>query len=884
VSNPRAADIVDGYAMPQMTRRSTSAFRAVFAGACAILAGACSEEPVMPKVVAGTGPLDSPAMAEAAVPLVELTISGVGTSAPTSSIRVLPATTGSPNSFGPDLRTTAAPPRPVNREILRTPFGRVLDYAPDGGWRTLARKVSAYRHNLLARGNFAALNAPMAAGPAPSPAAITGTKKIPVIMFRFSNVGTGVSNPPADYQAVLFGDQPIYGGRPYSIKTFYSELSNGMVTLDGKVIGWHTLPGNEASYTGGSTCSGNPFGGTQCNGIFSGTAYTALLNGLNQAITASDTTDFGQYDNDGPDGIPNSGDDDGFVDLMIFLHSEQDGACGPSSNGHIWSHKGSMSPRTTSSPRAGGGFIKISSYTIQSGVGGASACNTAEIMAIGTAAHETGHAFGLPDLYDTGNSTEGIGQWGLMGSGNYSSPLSPSRMEAWSLNELGWVTLRQLTTDGTYSFGAAPVSDTAFVIRVQGTNSRKEYYFIENRQGVQSDSALIRRHCQESALDVPGLVFPLNCHGGLAIWHADSTKIQTGLPANNLNSGPVHGLSLVQADNFGDLEHAGGSYLNRGDAGDLWPGYGLNTPKTRYSADSRPRAFTNADSAKFIGFTIDQITQLVSEGAMSFRLTFGRPLTPLAAAGADGSIQLNPVSTAAFTVGTRGAGGYNYISATYQVRNAPLTGAGYPSSRNNLTFLAVATPATLDQSNIVRAWRFDQSPSSLSSSLIEPTGAAMNSGGVAVGSAADVFQAYREPELTSLAPIAGISGYLPYGFVVRNPNHANDRVLPASPGVGVYDGLVTFAYRVPLQPTAADDPYYITAKFLPVDDDQRWVTQSVQETDASSVTAVTNRANALGAGIRSLSAATVGSRAADTVCVRIAGPAGSPTHSIGAGC
>jgi len=81
----------------------------------------------------------------------------------------------------------------------------------------------------------------------------------------------------------------------------------------------------------------------------------------------------------------------------------------------------------------------------------------------------------------------------------------------------------------------------------------------------------------------------------------------------------------------------------------------------------------------------------------------------------------------------------------------------------------------------------------------------MNSGGVAVGSAADVFQAYREPELTSLAPIAGISSYLPYGFVVRNPNHANDRVLPASPGVGVYDGLVTFAYRVPLQPTAADD-------------------------------------------------------------------------------
>ncbi|NIQ55069.1 MAG: hypothetical protein GWN71_10720, partial [Gammaproteobacteria bacterium] len=33
------------------------------------------------------------------------------------------------------------------------------------------------------------------------------------------------------------------------------------------------------------------------------------------AIRQADATiDFGQYDNDGPDGIPNSGDDDGYVD------------------------------------------------------------------------------------------------------------------------------------------------------------------------------------------------------------------------------------------------------------------------------------------------------------------------------------------------------------------------------------------------------------------------------------------------------------------------------------------------------------------------------------------------------------------------------------------
>src|SRR5581483_10461013 len=115
-----------------------------------------------------------------------------------------------------------------------------------------------------------------------------------------------------------------------------------------------------------------------------------------------------------------------------------------------------------------------------------------------------------------------------------------------SLNELGWVTLRELTADSTYTLGPAPISDSAFVIRVQGTNSRKEYYFIENRQGVQADTALMAFHCAQSAVNWPGLVFPLNCHGGLAIWHADSTQLTAGKASNTVNSGPVHGLSLVQ--------------------------------------------------------------------------------------------------------------------------------------------------------------------------------------------------------------------------------------------------------------------------------------------------------------------------------------------------
>src|SRR5439155_568484 len=86
------------------------------------------------------------------------------------------------------------------------------------------------------------------------------------------------------------------------------------------------------------------------------------------------------------------------------------------------------------------------------------------------------------------SNCEGVGEYSLMGSGNYTSSFSPSRMDVWSLNELGWVIVAPLTSSGTYTFGpATPLVDTTFYIPVTGSNPRGEYFLLENRQRVLSD-------------------------------------------------------------------------------------------------------------------------------------------------------------------------------------------------------------------------------------------------------------------------------------------------------------------------------------------------------------------------------------------------------------
>lgn len=398
--------------------------------------------------------------------------------------------------------------------------------------------------------------------------AVEGNRLIPVLPVRFRNT-SAEPYPVANLQRELF-DGPFPTG---TMRDYYLEVSYGRLTVTGTVHPWQTLPENDSFYQGEDFKDENDQL-KPCYGMCPGARTGDLLKG---ALVANDGhINFGDIDNDGPDGDPNSGDDDGFADFVAFVHPEVGGECeNAQSVRNIWSHRWTYqdwkgAPFVTNDARNGGGFIKVNDYVIVPAL----ACDGQTMIQIGVFAHEFGHAFGLPDLYDTDDSdgdSEGVGNWCLMSAGSWGgdnvSPERPSHLSAWAKAELGWI-FPALVTDKIEfkpaKITASEVAPLAYKIPISST----QYYLIENRQRDGFDQRL---------------------HGaGLLVWKINETVVAAGKSSNRVNADENNmGVQLVQADGLNELAGLG----NRGDGGDVFAGL------------SNKRDFQNVSSPKSLGRT-----------------------------------------------------------------------------------------------------------------------------------------------------------------------------------------------------------------------------------------------------------------------------------------
>jgi M6 family metalloprotease-like protein len=260
----------------------------------------------------------------------------------------------------------------------------------------------------------------------------TGTMRVLVIPALFADSPTPTVSHQ-NLQRALFDGPAPWG----TITELYREMSRGAFTLTGQVVPWvrTRLTLREAV-------------GTQ-----SGFGADARLGEyLVQALAAADSVvDFGEFDNDGPDGVPNSRDDNGIVDGVAFLFFEGAAPCGGPGP---WPHFAGIPAwigraYASADRRPDGRQILVQAYSIQD----ATDCTGTRPLAPAVMSHEFGHMLGLPDLYDPragigpANRRWIIGCWDLMSAGAWGcgagdappNAQRPTHMGAWPKGRLGWV-------------------------------------------------------------------------------------------------------------------------------------------------------------------------------------------------------------------------------------------------------------------------------------------------------------------------------------------------------------------------------------------------------------------------------------------------------------
>ena len=383
-------------------------------------------------------------------------------------------------------------------------------YVPRAGYLRTVRLLSMRR----------TLGLTIAAGAPGQVTSLSGRRQIPTILVEFNNKSGQF--PSSAYQDHLFGN---LGTNPpqRTISQYYVDMSLGQFELTGRVLGWFRLPNDDTHYEEPNNGSGTGFG-------------EFLKFGLDRA---DGLIDFGDFDNDGPDGLPNSGDDDGVVDTVFFVHPEAGAECGTfAERSNIWSHSwrysepayGHSGPYETNDVQLDElqvpvlnddgteKHIVVEDYTVQPGLACPTGSGNPRIVPIGVFAHEYGHALGLPDLYDrtpgSNPNSNGIGNWGVMAGGSWGfggRPDTPTRMSAWSLARLGWANLEILDLSLPFSLDLEPVPEgnRVYVMDVPDANGL-EYFLIELRDPAWTDSTGLGLNWD---VDLP--------EAGLAIWHID---------------------------------------------------------------------------------------------------------------------------------------------------------------------------------------------------------------------------------------------------------------------------------------------------------------------------------------------------------------------------
>ena len=326
-----------------------------------------------------------------------------------------------------------------------------------------------------------------------------GVKKTFVLLLDFPDYPS--TNSAASIDGKIFGDGE--GGYPFeSLRNYYRRSSYGALEIRGTTLGWYRPAYSRDSIP-------EEWGGQEA----------LIMEALNYFDAQGH--DFSVYDND----------NDGAIDYFLVVWSGPVGEWASFWWGYF----------------AGWG----SSFALD-GKSFAGTCYSwqwecyvpGEAFSPETAIHETGHALGLPDLYDYDDSVGpdgGVGGLDVMdGRGDHNG---------FSKILLDWLT-PSVCTDGTQTLALRPAATSKDAVLFWPTYDTArplaEFFFVQNRTRAGNDVVL------------PG--------EGLLLWHVDARWNEDANSFLFDNSYTAHKyMRVMEADGLEEIEKNGG-----GDAGDFY--------------------------------------------------------------------------------------------------------------------------------------------------------------------------------------------------------------------------------------------------------------------------------------------------------------------------
>lgn len=384
------------------------------------------------------------------------------------------------------------------------------------------------------------------------PAPVSGTKKVLVIMVNFAD--RALVTTADGWNSKLFDNTP--GAK--SLVRYYTDNSYGMVTISPAA---HNQIGNPAGIITVTVSDNHPNSGSSSN-------FTIESTILNHALAqAAQYIDFASYDTSG-DGILQQS------ELNIYFIYAGYEASGTTKTPSIWAHAWGGTGVT-----AGGKQVRKWAMNGE--------LNNADLQhPMGVIAHEMGHSIcGFPDLYDTFGYNAGLGTFSLMAAGSWGADTSmgesggttPTALDAWSRQYVGWATPVTPSAGTTINFPLPLSSQTSSSKFGAATIDASEYFLAENRYPNGWDLGLKR-------------YLGSNWQGGLLVLHVDITSGTVGF--NNINRYDTNPHQGVMVEEASSADCAMATYTCRGKPTNLfYAGHrdsftDLTLPNTRYYNDT----------------------------------------------------------------------------------------------------------------------------------------------------------------------------------------------------------------------------------------------------------------------------------------------------------